>query len=168
MFSGSPKNPAQSKFRHSNLLAVSLLTIAIPATAQTAGTYAVTNLVSDGSVPATITDANFINPWGITNATFWINAQGTGFNYVISPTNFPPFTPPATPAIAFKISIPASCRRHYGDGLAHRSRLDRRRHRLCPPQRHEGDLPLCVSRRHYHRLEQQTRHGGRRCASRYQ
>jgi uncharacterized protein (TIGR03118 family) len=106
LFSGSPKNPAQSKFRRSNLLAVSLLTIAVAATAQTAGTYAVTNLVSDGSVPAAITDANFINPWGVTNATFWINAQGTGFDYVISPTNFPPFTPPATPAIAFKISIP--------------------------------------------------------------
>jgi uncharacterized protein (TIGR03118 family) len=104
--SGSPKNPAQSKFRRSNLLAASLLTVTIAATAQTAGTYSVTNLVSDGSVPATITDANFINPWGVTNATFWINAQGTGFDYVISPTNFPPFTPPAAPAIAFKISIP--------------------------------------------------------------
>jgi len=108
MFSTSPKNPTQSKSRRRNLLALSLLTIAIPAAAQTAGTYAVTNLVSDGSVPATITDANFINPWGITNATFWINAQATGFDYVISPTNFPPFTPPATPAIAFKISIPAA------------------------------------------------------------
>jgi uncharacterized protein (TIGR03118 family) len=107
-FSTFPKSSTQSKFRRRNLLAVSLLTIAIPATAQTAGTYAVTNLISDGSVPATITDANFINPWGITNATFWINAQATGFDYVVSPTNFPPFTPPATPAIAFKISIPAA------------------------------------------------------------
>jgi uncharacterized protein (TIGR03118 family) len=105
-FSTSPENPTQSQSRHRNLLALSLLTIAIPATAQTAGTYAVTNLISDGSVPATITDANFINPWGITNATFWINAQATGFDYVVSPTNFPPFTPPATPAVAFKISIP--------------------------------------------------------------
>src|ERR1700692_505224 len=108
LFSGSPKNPARSKFRRSSLLAASLLTVTIAATAQTAGTYSVTNLVSDGSVPATITDANFINPWGVTNATFWINTQGTGFDYVISPTNFPPFTPPAAPAIAFKISIPAA------------------------------------------------------------
>jgi uncharacterized protein (TIGR03118 family) len=53
-------------------------------------------------------DSNFINPWGITNATFWINTQGTGLDYVISPMNFPPFTPPATPVIAFKISIPAA------------------------------------------------------------
>ncbi|MCU1252425.1 MAG: hypothetical protein JWQ49_5454 [Edaphobacter sp.] len=96
----------QSRRRH--LVVGSLLAIAIPAAAQTAGTYTVTNLISDGSVPATITDANFINPWGVTNATFWINTQGTGFDYVVSPTNFPPFTPPATPAIAFKISIPAA------------------------------------------------------------
>jgi uncharacterized protein (TIGR03118 family) len=81
--------------------------VTVPAVAQTAGTYGVSNLVSDGSVPATITDTNFINPWGITNATFWISTQGTGLSYVISPTNFPPFTPPATPAIAFKISVPA-------------------------------------------------------------
>jgi uncharacterized protein (TIGR03118 family) len=105
-FSTFPKCSTQSKFRRRYLLALSLLTIAIPATAQTAGTYTVTNLISDGSVPATITDANFINPWGITNATFWINTQATGFDYVVSPTNFPPFTPPAVPAIAFKISIP--------------------------------------------------------------
>jgi uncharacterized protein (TIGR03118 family) len=82
--------------------------IALPAAAQTAGTYTVTNLFSDGSVPATITDANFINPWGVTNSTFWINTQGTGLDYVVSATNFPPFTPPATPAFAFKISIPAA------------------------------------------------------------
>src|ERR1700722_17925395 len=76
-------------------------TLSLPAAAQTAGTYSVTNLVSDGSVPATVTDANFINPWGVTNATFWVNTQGTGLDYVLSPTNFPPFpplTPPATPA----------------------------------------------------------------------
>ena len=64
--------------------------------------------MSDGSVPATIMDSNFINPWGITNATFWINTQATGFDYVVSPTNFPPFTPPATPAFAFKVIIPAA------------------------------------------------------------
>jgi uncharacterized protein (TIGR03118 family) len=101
-------NPTQRRIGNRPLLAACLIAtaIALPAAAQTAGTYAVTNLVSDGSVPATITDANFINPWGITNATFWINTQATGLNYVISPTNFPPFTPPATPAIAFKVTIP--------------------------------------------------------------
>jgi uncharacterized protein (TIGR03118 family) len=108
VFSTCLENQTQSKSRRPNLLVASLLAFAIPAAAQTAGTYSVTNLISDGSVPATIMDSNFINPWGITNATFWINTQGTGFDYVVSPTNFPPFTPPATPAIAFTISIPAA------------------------------------------------------------
>jgi uncharacterized protein (TIGR03118 family) len=106
-FSTSPTNPTQRKSGR-NLVAMSLLAFSLSAAGQTAGTYTVSNLVSDGSVPATITDANFINPWGVTNATFWINTQGTGLDYVLSPTNFPPFTPPATPAIAFKISIPAA------------------------------------------------------------
>jgi len=105
-----PTNPTQRKPANRNLLAACFLAtvIVLPASAQTAGTYAVTNLVSDGSVTAPIMDPNFINPWGVTNATFWINTQATGFNYVISPTNFIPFTPPATPAIAFKITIPAA------------------------------------------------------------
>jgi uncharacterized protein (TIGR03118 family) len=107
-FSTSPINPQSRAGR--KVLALCLLAgaAALPAAAQTAGTYAVTNLVSDGSVPATITDANFINPWGVTNATFWVNTQGTGLDYVISAANFPPFTPPATPAFAFKVIIPAA------------------------------------------------------------
>jgi uncharacterized protein (TIGR03118 family) len=104
-FSTSLTSPTQRK-SGSNLLALSLLAISLSAAAQTAGTYTVSNLISDGSVPATLTDPNFINPWGVTNATFWINTQGTGLDYVVSPTNFPPFTPPATPGFAFKISIP--------------------------------------------------------------
>jgi uncharacterized protein (TIGR03118 family) len=108
-YSTSPTNPAKPQPRTNLLVAYLLATsIALPAAAQTAGTYVVTNLVSDGSVSATITDPNFINPWGVTNSTFWINTQATGLDYVIAPTNFPPFTPPATPAIAFKISIPAA------------------------------------------------------------
>jgi uncharacterized protein (TIGR03118 family) len=82
--------------------------IAVPAAAQTAGTYAVTNLVSDGSVQANITDPNFINPWGLTNATFWINTQGTGLDYVISAANAAsPPAPPASP-ISFTVIIPAA------------------------------------------------------------
>ena len=90
------------------LRAMCVLAVATTAVAQTAGTYTASNLISDGSVPATIMDPNFINPWGVTNATFWINTQGTGLDYVVSAANFPPFTPPATPAFAFKISIPAA------------------------------------------------------------
>jgi len=100
-FLASPTKPTRSKTGSRNLLAVCLLAMAsaIPAAAQTAGTYAVTNIVSDGSVTATTMDPNFINPWGITNATFWVSTQATGFSYVI---------PPATGAIAFKITIPAA------------------------------------------------------------
>ena len=126
-FSTFPKSSTQSKFRRRNLLALSLLTIAITATAQTAGTYVVTNLISDGSVPATITDANFINPWGITNATFWINAQATGFDYVVSPTNFPPFTPPATPALLpAAIPVPIGGARMAAQHMRRRASLDLR------------------------------------------
>src|ERR1700692_2488216 len=91
-FSASTTGARPSTSGRCTLLAASVVAIALAASAgaQTAGTYTVSNLLSDGSVPATITDANFINPWGVTNGTFWINAQGTGFDYVVSATNFPP------------------------------------------------------------------------------
>ncbi|MEO6804173.1 MAG: TIGR03118 family protein [Granulicella sp.] len=78
---------------------IALLTAAacVPAAAQA---FQVTNIISDGSVPATVTDANFINPWGVsTSPTLWISAQGTGFNYVSSPV---------TGAIAFKVIVSAA------------------------------------------------------------
>ncbi len=43
--------------------------------------YLITNLVSDGSVPAVTTDPNLINPWGISagpTSPFWISDNGTG------------------------------------------------------------------------------------------
>src|ERR1700748_532498 len=104
-----PIKPTPHKWaKHKFLACLITAAIALPAVAQTAGTYVVSNLISDGSVPATITDPGFINPWGVTNATFWINTQATGFDYVVAATNFPPFPPPAKPAFAFKISIPAA------------------------------------------------------------
>jgi uncharacterized protein (TIGR03118 family) len=107
--SSTPTNLTRPKpAKHRFIACLIAAAIALPAVAQTAGTYAVSNLISDGSVPATITDAGFINPWGVTNATFWINTQATGFDYVVAATNFPPFTPPAKPAVNFKISIPAA------------------------------------------------------------
>jgi hypothetical protein len=67
--------------------------------AQTAGTYTVTNLISDGSVTAATTDPNFINPWGVSiGPAFWINTQATGFDYVAT----------ATGTIPFKVSIPSA------------------------------------------------------------
>ena len=106
--SNSPGNLTRRQSVTRILRAMCVLAVATTAVAQTAGTYTASNLISDGSVPATIMDPNFINPWGVTNATFWINTQGTGLDYVVSAANFPPFTPPATPAFAFKISIPAA------------------------------------------------------------
>lgn len=62
-----------------------------------AQSYKVTNIISDGSVPANLTDPNFINPWGISaSPTWWIDAQGTGLNYVVA----------AAGTIAFKVTIP--------------------------------------------------------------
>ena len=62
--------------------------------------YKVTNLVSDGSVPAVTMDANFLNPWGISvSGTWWISTADTGFNYVI---------PSATDTISFKVIVPAA------------------------------------------------------------
>jgi uncharacterized protein (TIGR03118 family) len=61
--------------------------------------YKVTNILSDGSVPATTTDASFINPWAIsTSPTWWISAQGTGLNYVVPPAG----------TVSFKVVVPAS------------------------------------------------------------
>ncbi|HWW98754.1 MAG TPA: TIGR03118 family protein [Edaphobacter sp.] len=107
-FSTSTESQTQSKTRRRNLLALSLLAIALPAAAQTAGTYAVTNLISDGSVTAPITDPHFINPWGVTNATFWISAQGSGLSYVISAANATTPPPPPASPFAFTVTVPAA------------------------------------------------------------
>jgi uncharacterized protein (TIGR03118 family) len=57
------------------------------AAAQAAGAYKVTNLISDGSVPANVTDTTFINPWAISDSgTWWMSVQGTGQNFVVSST----------------------------------------------------------------------------------
>jgi len=85
-----------------NLITKALATLGIlsAVASQTAGAqaYKVTNLISDGSVPAAVTDANFINPWAISSSgTWWISAQGTGYNYVVTS---------ATGAINFKVIVP--------------------------------------------------------------
>jgi uncharacterized protein (TIGR03118 family) len=49
-----------------------------PATAQE---FTQTNLVSDGAVPAAVTDPNLVNPWGVSAApggAFWVSDTGTG------------------------------------------------------------------------------------------
>jgi hypothetical protein len=79
------------------LLAASSLAVA--ASAQTAGSYQATNILSDGSVTATVTDPQFINPWGVSvGPAFWINTQATGLDYVAT----------ATGTIPFKVTIPTA------------------------------------------------------------
>lgn len=60
--------------------------------------YNVTNLVSDGSVPATTMDPNFLNPWAISvSPTWWISTANSGQNFVI---------PATTDTIAFRVVVP--------------------------------------------------------------
>jgi uncharacterized protein (TIGR03118 family) len=81
-------------------VALSIAFLSVPAGAQSAGAYKVTNLISDGSVAANVTDPNFINPWAIsTSGTWWISAAGSGFNYVVAST-------PNPGTINFKVIIP--------------------------------------------------------------
>jgi hypothetical protein len=92
---------AQIKTGAKILLAVLLgaASFSAAASAQTAGSYQATNIISDGSVAATTTDPNFINPWGVSvGPAFWINTQATGLDYVAS----------AAGSIAFKVNIPSA------------------------------------------------------------
>ena len=98
-----PTVPAKSRSLARFLLqgaAVLTLSIAtLSGVAQTAGSYSLTNIISDGYVTATITDPGFIDPWGISGPSdFWIDTAVTGYSYV----NF------ANGAIQFKATIPAA------------------------------------------------------------
>lgn len=69
----------------------------------TGGVYQVTNILSDGFVPAATVDAGFVDPWGVSGTrTLWIDTAVTGFSYVV------PIVTPAPPAlpIAFKAIVP--------------------------------------------------------------
>lgn len=80
-------------------LASLLVACAGLAQAQVSGAYKVTNLVSDGSVSATVTDPNFINPWAISDSgTWWIATANTGYDYAVS----------TVPAIGFKVIVPSA------------------------------------------------------------
>jgi uncharacterized protein (TIGR03118 family) len=69
--------------------------VCLPAGAQS---YKVTNIISDGSVPAPVMDANFLNPWAMsTSGTWWISAANSGYNYVV---------PATTGTISFKVIVP--------------------------------------------------------------
>jgi uncharacterized protein (TIGR03118 family) len=74
-----------------------LLAGASLACAQQATVYKQTNIISDGAVPALVTDPNFVDPWGVSiGQAFWINTNVTGFDYVTD----------ASGNIQFKATIP--------------------------------------------------------------
>ena len=84
------------------LAATAVLAPVSLASAQVAGAYTVTSILSDGSVTAAQTDPNFINPWAISvSNTAWISANGSGFNYVIPTSGVSSGMP------IFKVIVPA-------------------------------------------------------------
>jgi uncharacterized protein (TIGR03118 family) len=57
------------------------LSLSLAATTSRALEFKVTNLVSDGSVPAATIDPDLINPWGVSfgpTGPFWVSDNGTG------------------------------------------------------------------------------------------
>ena len=76
-------------------LCVALL--AVPAHATAPKGYLQTNLISNGSADAPVTDSNFIDPWGVSlGPAFWINTTGSGRDYVAG----------ANGAVSFTVTIP--------------------------------------------------------------
>ena len=95
VFRGSSAFVSQLKAVTKSLFALSLAAtgLCLPAAAQSGGAFNVTNIISDGSVPALVTDPHFINPWGISiGQDFWINTQATGLDYVALTSGTIPFT----------------------------------------------------------------------------
>ncbi len=81
---------------------LSVATLCLQTEAQTGGAYKVTNIISDGSVPAAFTDPSFINPWAISaSGTWWISTEGSGENFVVAST-------PTPGTIRFKAIVPAA------------------------------------------------------------
>ncbi len=77
-----------------------------PATAD----YLETNLVSDGSVAAILTDPNMKDPWGIsfsTSSPFWISEQASNFQNVSSGNPSPVATLLTVPSAGTTPSLPA-------------------------------------------------------------
>jgi hypothetical protein len=82
-----------SSFKAVVALCVGAIALSAAASAQTPGAFQVTNIISDGSVPALATDPNFLNPWGVSvGPAFWINTQASGLDYVATTTGTIPFT----------------------------------------------------------------------------
>jgi uncharacterized protein (TIGR03118 family) len=89
---------------HSVLTLIATAACGIAPAQPAGGVYQVTNLISDGSVPATVTDAKFLNPWAISaSGTWWISTEASGYNFIVSST-----TTPVPPATYNKVTVPAA------------------------------------------------------------
>ena len=88
---------------------------ALAATPAMAGSFAQTNLVSDGAIAAAVTDPNLKNAWGISyspTGDFWVSDNATGLTTLYNGAGA------ITPA-----------------GRHHPRRRRRHRHRAAPPAR---------------------------------
>lgn len=99
---GTPSRPSGWKRLFRGAAAVAVTAAALvhgSVSAQTAGTYQVTNILSDGYVPALATDPKFIDPWGVSiGRAFWINANVSGLDFVSQVDG----------STAFEVTIPPS------------------------------------------------------------
>ena len=69
-------------------------------------TYTVTNLVSDGTIPAAHTDANLVNAWGLTatsSSPWWVANNATGTSTLYNGNGVAQFPP--TPLV---VSVPGA------------------------------------------------------------
>lgn len=95
--------PVVRVFRLLARVALKVLVVAVCAFGAQAQSYKVTNILSDGSVPALNTNANFLNPWAMSiSGTWWISAANTGYNFVV------PGPPGPTGTVGFKVVVPAA------------------------------------------------------------
>src|SRR5215467_13577950 len=82
-------------------VALNVLVVATCALGAQAQSYIVKNILSDGSVPASTTNPNFLNPWAIsTSGTWWISTANTGYNFVV------PAPAGTTGTVNFKVIVP--------------------------------------------------------------
>ena len=76
-------------FRRASTTLGAILLTATAASSSLATDFVVTNLVSDGFVPAPTIDAALVNPWGIASSPtspFWIANEGTGTSTLYNST----------------------------------------------------------------------------------
>jgi uncharacterized protein (TIGR03118 family) len=82
------------------LLLVSSLACTVGALAQTSA-YVQTNIISDGAVPAAMTDPTLINPWGVSiGPQFWIDSAGSGYSLVEDASGNKAFAVAVPPALS--------------------------------------------------------------------